>query len=135
MQEINFRWLERFDVNEIENFCKDISSLIKKLSSANTFGIVFENNNNIVGYLMYKSLKKKIKIINLVVHQDFRRSKVGSKMMEYVFDKQKEKDIEALVDEQNLPMQLFLKNHKFLATEIKKNNEANYYKFVRKHDV
>lgn len=135
MSEINFRWLERIDVLAIEDFCKDITSLIKKLSFANTFGIVFEKDNNIVGYLMYKSLKTKIKIINMVVHNDFRRIKIGSQMINYLVDQQKEKDIEAIVDEENLTMQLFLRNHKFLATEIKKNKDANYYKFIRKHNI
>ena len=135
MSEINFRWLERIDVLVIEDFCKDITSLIKKLSFANTFGIVFEKDNNIVGYLMYKSLKTKTKIINMVVHNDFRRMKIGSQMINYLADQQKEKDIEAIVHEENLIMQLFLRNHRFLATEIKKNKDANYYKFIRKYSV
>jgi ribosomal protein S18 acetylase RimI-like enzyme len=131
MQDISSRWLEKNDVFIIEDFCKDIKSMIKKLSLINTFGLVFEKNHEIVGYIVYKSLKDKIKIINFIVDEKQRRNKVATFMMQELFSKKK-KEIEILVPEENLIMQLFLRNQNFLATQIKEDKGNSFYKFIKK---
>jgi GNAT superfamily N-acetyltransferase len=142
MEEITYRWLEKRDVEKID-FLQDTKDIIKKqLSLLNTFGFVVEKDQStpgfrkekkIIAYFLFKSLKNRIKIIDIFVREESRKSGIGAGIINYISEKQKDKDLELMAPEENLPLHLFLKNQGFKATEIKteKNNEV-YYKFFKK---
>lgn len=82
-------------------------------------GIVAEHYGRIVGYTIYEK-GKKLRIINMAVHPDFRRQDIGAQMMEEcktgMVAGDKKKNVELQVRETNLDAQLFFKAMGFEAS-------------------
>ncbi len=84
-----------------------------------------DSDGYIVGFCIYKLETNYIEINHLVVDKAFRRTKVGTKLMERI--RQKLSDFRNVliteVPETNLPAQLFLKSAGFTAELVKKATE------------
>jgi ribosomal-protein-alanine N-acetyltransferase len=132
LQKPSIRWFIRRDLDavlEIEMFSgellmkkEDILILLRKI---NVVGLVAEIDGKIVGYIIYELYKDYIHIINLVVHYDFRRKRIGETLIERIKQKienfNKRKYIQIEVRESNLGAHLFLKKNCFKANEVKRN--------------
>lgn len=134
MENLKYRWIEKNDVSKIKFLTNIDTDIKKKLSLVNTLGFIVEKNKEIIAYFIYKSLKNKTKILDIFVKEDCRRQGVGSNIIEYILEKQKEKqELELMCPEERLDLQLFLKNQNFLAVQIKTEKSGDvYYKFSRK---
>jgi ribosomal-protein-alanine N-acetyltransferase len=104
-----------------ENFLteNDIRKLMRKKYGMG--GFVIAEINKSVGYTIYEQSKSVLKILNLVVHQDFRRQGIASLLMDRLMTRKEWTSMEVFVRESNLNAQLFFKSHGFLATGVHRN--------------
>lgn len=141
------RWLIRRDLDEIIEIEEDSfeypwnkNDFVESLRKSNTIGFVAEQNEIIIGYLIYALNKNNIEILNLAVKRDFRRNKVGTSLINKVKSKligNRNRSKACLIDS-NLVGHLFLKSNNFKAIDIIKNKYENInndcYKFVYKKE-
>lgn len=129
----HIRWMIRRDmaeVLEIERLSFEFpwfeEDFIRCLRQRNCIGLVAEAgmSERVVGFIIYGLWKKKIHILNIAVHTDYRRRSVASQIMEKMLGKlssQLRVSLTAEVRESNLPAQLFLKSHGFRAVTVLRN--------------
>lgn len=128
----NLRWMKRKDLRrvlEIERlaFPKPWSEddFLLLLRKSETIGLVIEDENElVVGFLIYQLRSKRLDIKNLAVDPDFHRLGCGSAMVEKLISKlckERRRSIELMVSETNLPAQLFFKSLGFRAICIHDN--------------
>lgn len=89
------------------------------LRQRNCIGMVAEQDNHVVGFMIYELYKSKLHVLNFAVAPALRRAGIGSQMIEKLINKlsqQRRKQISLHVRETNLPAQLFFQHHSFRAT-------------------
>ena len=129
------RWLIKRDypeVLEIEKACFDYpwdqDDFQNCLRTRNTIGMVAEYNERVIGYIVFESYKHKFRVVNLAVHPDFRRKKIGRGLVEKVFGKLSRKRRSRVITEvreSNLAAQLFFRSIGFAAIEILRDFEKD----------
>lgn len=107
---------------------------IESLRGRNTIGAVIEDNNLVIGYMIYSLHKSKFELLNLAVKPIERRCGYGRQMIQRLIDKLKQQDrttIECTVTEDNMHAQLFLQACGFKAVRIVRNawNGSDAYLF------
>lgn len=124
IMKLKYRWMQRKDFNFIKkNSNSNFSSLFRnKRIIAN----VVEKDEIIVGWVVYKLFKYKIKIVKLAFSNqeifDFILSKLITKSIN---------TIDISVSEYDLKMHLLLKNNDFKAVDAIKVNDIYFYKFSK----
>lgn len=119
------------DVAKIENENYDfpwcLDDFICVLKKQNVMGIVVEANNKILGYAIYEITKTRINILNILVDAKNRKKGIGKMLIHRIMSKilKRRRKIAIHVPDNNLDIQLFLKNCGFVATEIIKNYYRN----------
>jgi len=113
------------DVLGIENssfeFPWNEDDFVRCLRQRNCIGMVAEQDDDIVGFMVYELYKTRLHILNFAVHQDQRRSGIGTAMVEKLKSKlshQRRNRIVLEVRETNLEAQLFFKQQDFLALSV-----------------
>ena len=124
---IHIRWMIRrdmTDVLEIENasfeFPWNEDDFVAAYVSEH-IGMVVEQDDEIVGFMIYELYKTRLHILNFAVHQNQRRSGIGTVMVEKLKSKlshQRRNRIVLEVRETNLEAQLFLNNRTFLLCQF-----------------
>ncbi len=130
------RWMIAADmdwVSQTEWMCFDDPMTRQEftdiLKRRNCIGLVATLNDELAGYMLYELMKEKYYMITFAVHEDFRRRKVGTRMMDKMLAKFRpsRNRIEFEVRDDNLRGQLFLKKMGFRATGV----TGDYYPMVR----
>jgi ribosomal-protein-alanine N-acetyltransferase len=113
------------EVGEIEQrsfeFPWSDDDFIRCLRQRNCIGMVAEQSERVVGFMIYELHKNRLHILNFAVHPDFRRRGVGDQMIHKLVSKlapQRRSRIMLEVRETNLPAQLFFKNLGFRAISL-----------------
>lgn len=112
---------------------KDFQAILTRDKTA---AFYYSIDGNMVGYIIYEMKPKHILLINIAVHPDFRRRKIGTKLISNLIEKLNSNartEIVSYIDEYNLEAQLFLKKKKFLATRSIKHffdNDSSAIFFV-----
>lgn len=93
------------------------------LRQRNCLGVVFDSRSRdeIYGFMIYELHKSELKLINLAVAPEVRRSGIGSTMVNRMIAKlaqQRRNVLSAVIDERNLDGQLFLSACGLRATEV-----------------
>jgi len=126
--DVHVRWMMRRDRTEV----LDIEFLSfehpwaeedfkRCVHQRNVIGMVAENGEQVVGFVLYELHKRQIDIVNFAVHPDFRRHRVGTQMVATPISKlshQRRERILLGVGERNLRAQLFFQACGFLATAV-----------------
>ena len=123
------RWLIRRDmpeVMEIENRSFEFpwveEDFLCVLRQRNAIGTVYESPNGLIhGFMLYELHAKTLRVVNLAVAPEVRRTGVGRTMVQRLIDKldqQKRTFIEAEVRETNLNAQVFLASAGFRAVRV-----------------
>lgn len=122
------RWLIRRDMPEVmqmelESF--DYSwteeDFLHCLRQRNCIGMVAEQGERVVGFVIYELHKKRLRILNLTVHPHYRRLGVGRQMVSKLISKLSpygRTRITLEVRETNLCAQLFFRAQRFKAVRV-----------------
>lgn len=84
----------------------------------------------IVGYFIVRFLQDRYIILRMVLAEEYKRRKIGTRVIEQLINKLRltsRRYIEVLVDERNLPAQLFLKANKFKWLKTLKDTGHDVY--------
>jgi len=110
------------EVMKFDSFCyencwteRDFKEQMKK---RNVYIQVYEYEGQIIGFLVYQSLKYHIEILRFGIHPDYQRNGLGKKFVAELKNKMKKPKIKIFVPEINLAAQLFFKSQDFMCTGI-----------------
>lgn len=127
-QETQIRWMIRADlpsVVRIENLSFEFpwteEEFIDTLKINTFIGMVVEQGDRIVGYMVYQLHKTALEVVNLAVDPDSRMAGVGGSMLKKLKGKlhpEARTDIYTCVREANLGAQLFLKSLEFQCLSV-----------------
>ena len=139
----HIRWMIRRDmleVLEIERHSfsepKDENEMVALLRQRNCIGMVCEFEERIVGFMIYELHKTRLTLVDMAVHAEFRRCKVGSQMIDKLRTKlshDKRTKVCTEVGETNLGALLFFKSVGFIATEIIGTGDETKYAMTMEH--
>jgi ribosomal-protein-alanine N-acetyltransferase len=125
---VHIRWMIRRDmpaVLGIENRCFEFAwnedDFIRCLRQRNCIGMVAEQDDQVVGFMIYELHKNRLHILNFAVHPDHRRQGVGHAMVSKLLGKlshERRNRIMLEVRETNLDAQLFFKSIGFRAISV-----------------
>lgn len=125
---IHIRWMIRRDmpaVLGIEGECFEFSwsedDFIRCLRQRNCIGMVAEQDDKVVGFMIYELHKNRLHILNFAVSTSARRSGVGKAMIAKLLGKlshERRNRIMLEIRETNLEAQLFFKDIGFKAISV-----------------
>jgi ribosomal-protein-alanine N-acetyltransferase len=125
---VHIRWMIRRDmpaVLGIENRCFEFAwnedDFIRCLRQRNCIGMVAEEDDKVVGFMIYELHKNRLHILNFAVHPDHRRTGIGNAMINKLLGKlshERRNRIMLEVRETNLEAQLFFKSIGFKAISV-----------------
>jgi [ribosomal protein S18]-alanine N-acetyltransferase len=125
---VHIRWMIRRDMPEVlqaeqESFDHPWSEedFLHCLRQRNCIGMVAEQGDRVIGYMIYELHKSKLHILNLAVHPEWRRQCVGAQMAAKLVSKlssHRRTRITLEVRESNLGAQMFFRTQGFLATRV-----------------
>jgi ribosomal-protein-alanine N-acetyltransferase len=94
---------------------------LRCLRQRNCIGMVAEQGERVVGFMIYELHKQKLHILNFAVHPRFRRSGVGGQMVSKLISKlssHRRTRITLEVRESNLSAQLFFRQQGFKGVRV-----------------
>ncbi len=125
---VHIRWMIRRDMADaldIENdgfeFPWSEDDFIRCLRQRNCIGMVAEQEDRVVGFMIYELHKTRLHLLNLAVSKDYRRRGVGAQMLAKLTAKlstQRRTRILLEVRETNLPAQVFFRTLGFRAVSV-----------------
>jgi ribosomal-protein-alanine N-acetyltransferase len=128
---VHIRWMIRRDMPEVlqtEQASFDYSwteeDFLRCLRQRNCIGMVAEQGEKVVGFMIYELHKAKLHILNFAVHPSYRRQGIGAQMVAKLISKlssHRRTKITLEVRETNLSAQLFYRSQAFLAVRVLKN--------------
>jgi ribosomal protein S18 acetylase RimI-like enzyme len=115
-----YKEAEILESHSCENFLKksDIKHLMCKKYGMG--GFVITEINKPIGYTIYEQSNSVLEIVNLVVHQDYRRRGIGTLLLERLETRKKWDSMQLTVRESNLDTHLFLQKLGFISDDVKK---------------
>lgn len=99
----------------------DEEDFVNAIRCRNCIAFVCEQNNRIVGFMLYRLYKTHMQILNFAVHPEFRHQSIGRQMVEKLIRKiaqHRRPQIFLHVRETNLAAQLFFRRMGFQATSV-----------------
>jgi ribosomal-protein-alanine N-acetyltransferase len=125
---VHIRWMIRRDMPEVlqtEQCSFDYAwteeDFLRCLRQRNCIGMVAEQGEKVVGFMIYELHKAKLHILNFAVHPPYRRLGVGAQMVAKLISKlsnHRRTRITLEVRETNLPAQLFFRAQGFRALRV-----------------
>jgi len=125
---VHIRWMIRRDMPEvlkIESECFEFpwseDDFIRCLRQRNCIGMVAEQDDRVVGFMIYELDKTRLHVLNFAVGTEARRCGVGSQMLAKLVGKlsaQRRTRITLEVRETNLAAQLFFRASGFRAVRV-----------------
>ena len=126
--QVHIRWMIRRDMPDVlqaEQECFAYpwteEDFLRCLRQRNCIGMVAEQGDKIVGFMIYELHKNKLHIMNFAVHPDWRRTGIGTQMTRKLVSKlssHRRTRITLEVRETNLPAQLFFQTQGFVALRV-----------------
>ncbi len=130
-EKIHIRWMIQFDlesVQQIEKECFEYQwskeDFINCLRRRNCVGLVAEYKGEIVGFMIYEFMKRRIHLLNFGIVGSARRHHFGSQLVARLIGKLQRSGrtrITFAVRERNLAAQLFFRKLGFCAVSILRN--------------
>ena len=125
---VHIRWMIRRDMPEVlqteqESFEYSWTEedFLRCLRQRNCIGMVAEQGEKVVGFMIYELHKSKLHILNFAVHPTWRRNRIGSQMVAKLVSKlssHRRTRISLAVRERNLAAQLFFRSQGFRAVRV-----------------
>lgn len=128
---VHIRWMIRRDMAEVLlteqhsfEYAWTEEDFLRCLRQRNCIGMVAEHNDRIIGFMIYELHKNRLHLLNFAVHPSFRRTGVGSQMVQKLIGKlssHRRSKITLAVRERNLTAQVFFRSQEFKATRVLRN--------------
>jgi ribosomal-protein-alanine N-acetyltransferase len=128
---VHIRWMIRRDMPEVLHIEQDSfefawteEDFLRCLRQRNCIGMVAEQGEKVVGFMIYELHKTKLHILNFAVHSSCRRAGVGVQMVTKLISKlssHRRTRITLEVRETNLVAQLFFRTQSFRAVRVLRN--------------
>lgn len=125
---VHIRWMIRRDMPEVLQteqesfeFSWTEEDFLRCLRQRNCIGMVAEQGEKVVGFMIYELHKSKLHILNFAVSPAYRRGGIGGQMVSKLISKlssQRRTRITLEVRETNLTAQLFFRSQDFRATRV-----------------
>ena len=125
---VHIRWMIRRDMPEVlqtetESFEYSWTEedFLRCLRQRNCIGMVAEQGEKVVGFMIYELHKSKLHILNFAVHPTWRRTGIGCQMVAKLISKlssHRRTRITLAVRERNLAAQLFFRSQGFRAVRV-----------------
>lgn len=125
---VHIRWMIRRDMDEVLEIEQESfefpwaeDDFIRCLRQRNCIGMVAEQGERVVGFMIYELHKTRLHVLNFAVADDLRRTGVGTQMIEKLIHKlssQRRTRITLEVRETNLPAQIFFRENGFRAVSV-----------------
>lgn len=125
---VHIRWMIRRDMPEVLaaetesfEFAWTEEDFLRCLRQRNCIGMVAEQGDRVVGYMIYELHKSKLHIMNFAVHPRYRRRGIGQQMVAKLISKlssHRRTSITLEVRETNLAAQLFFKSQTFKGVRV-----------------
>ena len=125
---VHIRWMIRRDMPEVLQieqasfeFAWTEEDFLRCLRQRNCIGMVAEQGERVVGFMIYELHKQKLHILNFAVHPHYRRYGVGGQMVSKLISKlssHRRTRITLEVRETNLSAQLFFRAQSFKAVKV-----------------
>jgi ribosomal-protein-alanine N-acetyltransferase len=125
---VHIRWMIRRDMPEVLQaeqesfeFAWTEEDFLRCLRQRNCIGMVAEQGEKVVGFMIYELHKAKLHILNFAVSPGCRRAGVGAQMVAKLISKlssHRRTRITLEVRETNLPAQLFFRTQGFRAVRV-----------------
>lgn len=125
---LHIRWMIRRDMPEVLRIEQDgfewpwtEEDFLRCLRERNVIGMSAEHKDEVVGYMVYELHPRRLHIMNLAVHPDYRRQGVGRQMVAKLVGKLRDHRRTAVtvdVRETNLAAQLFFRRLYFRARKV-----------------
>lgn len=134
--QIHLRWMIRRDMSEvltIEQASFEYSwteeDFLHCLCRRNCIGMVAEQGECVVGFMLYELYKTELHILNFAVHPGWRHLGIGTQMVDKLISKlsnRRRTRIILDIRETNLCAQLFFRSREFLATSVVRKHFDNH---------
>jgi ribosomal-protein-alanine N-acetyltransferase len=131
----HIRWLIKRDMPEvmtIERRCFDNpyteAEIIAVFRQRSTIGMVYEEDDRVIGFMLYDLQPRRLDILDFAVHPEFQRQGVGLQMVQKLIGKltpERRNRLRVIVRETNLQAQLFFQACSFRAVKIARRPYAN----------
>jgi ribosomal-protein-alanine N-acetyltransferase len=125
---VHIRWMIRRDMPEVLNieqqsfeYAWTEEDFLRCLRQRNCIGMVAEQSEKVVGFMIYELHKSKLHILNFAVSPSCRRQQVGGQMIGKLIGKlssHRRTKITLEVRETNLAAQLFFRSQGFKAVRV-----------------
>jgi ribosomal-protein-alanine N-acetyltransferase len=125
---VHIRWMIRRDMPEVLQTEQDSfefawteEDFLRCLRQRNCIGMVAEQGEKVVGFMIYELHKAKLHILNFAVHPPCRRAGIGAQMVSKLISKlssHRRTRITLEVRETNLAAQLFFRTQGFRALRV-----------------
>jgi ribosomal-protein-alanine N-acetyltransferase len=125
---MNIRWLIRRDHPEVlaieagsfeYPWCEE--DFLRNLRQRNCIGMVAEQGEQVVGFMIYELHKNRLHVLNFATHPGYRRCGIGHQMAAKLVGKlssHRRTRIALTVRETNLGGQMFFRSQGFLAADV-----------------
>jgi [ribosomal protein S18]-alanine N-acetyltransferase len=128
---VHIRWMIRRDMPEVMRterasfeFAWTEDDFLRCLRQRNCIGMVAEENDVVVGFMIYELHRTRLNVLNFAVHPAARRQGIGSLLVAklvYKLVSHHRHKITLAVRERNLAAQMFFRSHGFHATKLLRN--------------
>jgi len=125
---VHIRWMIRRDMPEVLQaeeqsfeYAWTEEDFLRCLRQRNCIGMVAEQGEKVVGFMIYELHKNRLHILNFAVHPSCRRSGVGAQMVAKLVSKlssHRRTRISLEIRESNLAAQVFFRNQEFKAVRV-----------------
>lgn len=118
------RWIESYDLTDVTNIEESFNSedawtrkrlmrMAQSKDPTSLTGLVFEHRTTgeVLGYLALRVLKEGVQVLRIVVHSDWTRNKIGTRLLQYLIGAANPGDsVWCEIDERQYPLQLFFRS-------------------------
>ncbi|QVL31810.1 ribosomal protein S18-alanine N-acetyltransferase [Telmatocola sphagniphila] len=128
---VHIRWMIRRDMPEVLqteqnsfDYAWTEEEFLRCLRQRNCIGMVAEQGERVVGFMIYELHKNKLHILNFAVHPEFRRLGIGRQMIAKLVGKlssHRRTKITLAVRETNILAQVFYRDMSFKAVRLLRN--------------
>jgi len=125
---VHIRWMIRRDMPEVQyieqnsfDYPWSEEDFLRCLRQRNCIGMVAEQGEKVIGFMIYELHKNKLHILNFSVHPQWRRNGIGSQMVAKLVSKlssHRRTRITLELRESNLAAQLFYRKQEFRAVRV-----------------